>query len=160
LGERNPRNAKPAGPAGCAEIWLLLNAERKQEGQHQGPITAAYRHVLHALLWHFLSYKDGLCFPPYETIARCCRDTLYEAIKALEASSYGLTASAARPSASKTYSSPDLRRLLGGDDFSVACGMLPPRSSPRSATACSYMVLKAFQKCFETWAWHLGGLFP
>jgi hypothetical protein len=35
-----------------------------------------------------MSYKDGLCFPSYETIAeraRCCRDTVYEAIIALEA---------------------------------------------------------------------------
>jgi hypothetical protein len=49
--------------------------------------TAAHQRVLHALLWHFTSYKDGLCFPSYETIAekaRCCRDTVYEAILALE----------------------------------------------------------------------------
>ncbi len=67
---------------------LAWNAKNKQEGQHQGPITAAYQRVLHALLWHFTSYKDGLCFPSYETIAekaRCCRDTVYEAIIALEA---------------------------------------------------------------------------
>jgi Helix-turn-helix domain len=66
---------------------MAWNAKNKQEGQHQGPITAAYQRVLHALLWHFLSYKDGLCFPSYETIAekaKCCRDTVYEAIKALE----------------------------------------------------------------------------
>jgi DNA-binding FadR family transcriptional regulator len=51
------------------------------------PITAAYQRVLHALLWHFTNYKTGLCFPSYETIAekaRCCRDTVYEAILALE----------------------------------------------------------------------------
>jgi Helix-turn-helix domain len=66
---------------------MAWNAERKQKGQHQGPITAAYQRVLHALLWHFLSYKDGLCFPSYETIAekaKCCRDTVYEAIKIIE----------------------------------------------------------------------------
>ena len=66
---------------------LAWNAKHKQEGQHQGPITAAYQRVLHAFLWHFTSYKDGLCFPSYETIAekaRCCRDTVYEAILALE----------------------------------------------------------------------------
>jgi Helix-turn-helix domain len=66
---------------------LAWNAKRKQEGQHQGPITAAYQRVLHALLWHFTSYRDGLCFPSYETIAekaRCCRRTVYEAILALE----------------------------------------------------------------------------
>jgi hypothetical protein len=66
---------------------LAWNAKRKQEGQHQGPITAAYQRVLHALLWHFTSYRDGLCFPSYETIAaqaKCCRMTVYEAILALE----------------------------------------------------------------------------
>jgi predicted transcriptional regulator YheO len=33
------------------------------------------------------SYRDGLCFPSYETIAekaRCCQRTVYEAIMALE----------------------------------------------------------------------------
>ena len=66
---------------------LAWNAKHKQEGQHQGPITAAHQRVLHALLWHFMSYGDGLCFPSYESIAekaRCCRDTVYEAIMALE----------------------------------------------------------------------------
>ena len=68
-------------------MCMAWNAKQKQEGQHQGPITAAYQRVLHALLWHFMSYRDGLCFPSYETIAekaRCCRDTVYEAILALE----------------------------------------------------------------------------
>jgi hypothetical protein len=67
---------------------MAWNAKHKQEGQHQGPITAAYQRVLHALLWHFTNYQTGLCFPSYETIAekaRCCRDTVYEAILALEA---------------------------------------------------------------------------
>jgi hypothetical protein len=35
----------------------------------------------------FHNSKTGLCFPSYEAIAnkaRCCRDTVYEAIKALE----------------------------------------------------------------------------
>jgi Helix-turn-helix domain len=66
---------------------MAWNAKHKEQGQHQGPITAAYQRVLKALLWHFASYKDGLCFPSYETIAakaRCCRDTVYEAIIALE----------------------------------------------------------------------------
>ena len=66
---------------------MAWNARMKQEGQHQGPITAAYQRVLHALLWHFMSYRDGLCFPSYETIAekaRCCRNTVYAAILALE----------------------------------------------------------------------------
>jgi hypothetical protein len=52
---------------------MAWNAKHKQEGQHQGPVTAAYQRVLHALLWHFMSYKDGLCFPSYETIAEKAR---------------------------------------------------------------------------------------
>jgi hypothetical protein len=74
-------------PPESGKFCTPFYTRRKQEGQHQGPITAAYQRVLHALLWHFMSYKDGLCFPSYETIAakaRCCRDTVYEAILALE----------------------------------------------------------------------------
>jgi hypothetical protein len=66
---------------------LAWNAQHKDQGQHQGPITAAYQRVLKALLWHFTNYQTGLCFPSYETIAvkaKCCRDTVYEAILALE----------------------------------------------------------------------------
>ena len=47
----------------------------------------AYMEVLEALLWGFHNSRDGLCFPSYESDcrpARCCRDTVYEAIKALE----------------------------------------------------------------------------
>ena len=43
--------------------------------------------VLEALLWGFHNGKDGRCFPSYESIAeraKCSRDTVYEAIKALE----------------------------------------------------------------------------
>jgi hypothetical protein len=39
-------------------------------------------------LWGFHNSRDGRCFPSYETIAlraQCCRDTVYEAIRALEA---------------------------------------------------------------------------
>ena len=63
------------------------NARMKQPGQHWGPITRAYMQVLEALLWGFHNSRDGRCFPSYETIAaraRCNRDTVYEAIKALE----------------------------------------------------------------------------
>jgi hypothetical protein len=65
-----------------------LNARCKQQGQHKGPITRAFMEVLEALLWSFHNNKTGLCFPSYERIAEkagCCRDTVYEAIKALEA---------------------------------------------------------------------------
>ena len=43
--------------------------------------------VLEALLWAFHNSRDGRCFPSYEAIAekaQCNRDTVYEAIKALE----------------------------------------------------------------------------
>jgi hypothetical protein len=43
--------------------------------------------VLAALLWRFHNAATGACFPSYEAIAakaECCRDTVYEAIRALE----------------------------------------------------------------------------
>jgi hypothetical protein len=63
------------------------NTRTKQPGQHKGPLTRAYLEVLDALLWGFHNSTSGLCFPSYEAIAAkagCCRDTVYEAIKALE----------------------------------------------------------------------------
>jgi hypothetical protein len=68
-----------------ARAW---SAKHRQPGQHRGPLTRAYVEVLEALLWGFHNSKSGLCFPSYEAIAekaRCCRDTVYEAIRALEA---------------------------------------------------------------------------
>jgi hypothetical protein len=68
-----------------AQAW---SARHKQPGQHRGPLTRAYLEVLEALLWGFHNSRDGRCFPSYETIAaraQCCRDTVYHAIKALEA---------------------------------------------------------------------------
>ena len=50
-------------------------------------ITRSAKAVFDALLWGFHNCKDGRCYPSYETIAeraRCCRDTVCEAIKALE----------------------------------------------------------------------------
>ena len=43
--------------------------------------------VFEAMLFGFHNSKTGLCFPSYEAIAdkaKCCRDTVYEAIKVLE----------------------------------------------------------------------------
>ena len=43
--------------------------------------------VFEAMLFGFHNSKSGLCFPSYEAIAdkaKCCRDTVYEAIKVLE----------------------------------------------------------------------------
>ena len=68
-----------------ARAW---SARHKRPGQHRGPLTRATLEVLEALLWGFHNSRDGRCFPSYETIAKraqCCRDTVYEAIRALEA---------------------------------------------------------------------------
>jgi len=68
-----------------ARAW---SARHRRPGQHRGPLTRATLEVLEALLWGFHNSRDGRCFPSYETIAKraqCCRDTVYEAIKALEA---------------------------------------------------------------------------
>ncbi len=77
------RNAK-ARIMVYARAW---SARHRRPGQHRGPLTRATLEVLEALLWGFHNSRDGRCFPSYETIAlraQCCRDTVYEAIKALE----------------------------------------------------------------------------
>ena len=77
------RNAK-ARIAAYARAW---SARNRQPGQHKGPITRAFLDVLGALLWGFHNSRSGCCFPSYEAIAakaECCRDTVYEALKALE----------------------------------------------------------------------------
>jgi hypothetical protein len=77
------RNAK-ARIMVYARAWSVRN---KQPRQHHGPLTRAFMDVLEALLWGFHNSRDGRCFPSYEAIAekaRCSRDTVYEAIKALE----------------------------------------------------------------------------
>ena len=54
---------------------------------NRGPITRAFLEVLEALLWGFHNARSGICFPSYEAIAasaECNRDTVYEALKALE----------------------------------------------------------------------------
>jgi hypothetical protein len=68
-----------------ARAW---SARHRQPGHHRGPLTRATLEVLQALLWGFHNSRDGRCFPSYEAIAaraQCNRDTVYEAIKALEA---------------------------------------------------------------------------
>lgn len=76
------RNAK-------ARIMVLARAmsRRTEPGKAYGILTAKFLAVLGALLWGFHNTKDGRCFPSYEAIAEradCHRDTVYEAIKALE----------------------------------------------------------------------------
>jgi helix-turn-helix protein len=77
------RNAK-ARIAAYARAW---SARNRQPRQHRGPITRAFLDVLQALLWGFHNSRSGCCFPSYEAIAakaECNRDTVYEALKALE----------------------------------------------------------------------------
>jgi hypothetical protein len=83
-GQPLDRNAK-ARIMVYARAW---SARHRRPGQHRGPLTRATLEVLEALLWGFHNSRDGRCFPSYETIAKraqCCRDTVYEAIRALEA---------------------------------------------------------------------------
>ena len=67
-----------------ARAWT---ARHRQPGQHRGPLTRATIEVLQALLWRFHNAHTGACFPSLSAIAKaaeCCRDTVCEAIKALE----------------------------------------------------------------------------
>lgn len=63
------------------------NAEHRELGQHQGPITRVMFDVLRVLLYDFHNSKSGDCFPGYDRIAvaaRCCRDSVRRAINKLE----------------------------------------------------------------------------
>ncbi|MBO0735239.1 MAG: helix-turn-helix domain-containing protein [Alphaproteobacteria bacterium] len=94
-----PRREKIFGPApeyrldrnAKARVWAAAgayNAANCQPGQHHGPLTCATLRVLGALLWRFHGADGGgRCFPSYEKIAvaaKCCRDSVNVAIKALE----------------------------------------------------------------------------
>lgn len=82
-GQPLDRNAK----ARIIVYARAYNARHRQPGQHRGPITRAFMEVLEALLWAFHNSRGGDCFPSYERIAEaagCSRDTVYQAIKALE----------------------------------------------------------------------------
>jgi hypothetical protein len=95
-----PRREKIFGPApphrldgnAKARVWAAANAynsANRVPRQHQGPLTWATLRVLRVLLWRFHNADGGgRCFPSYERIAaaaKCHRDTVCEAIKALEA---------------------------------------------------------------------------
>jgi hypothetical protein len=94
-----PRRDKIFGPAPThrldgnakARVWAAANAynsANRVPRQHQGPLTWATLRVLRTLLWRFHNADGGgRCFPSYERIAaaaKCHRDTVCEAIKALE----------------------------------------------------------------------------
>ena len=93
-----PRREKIFGPAPShrldgnakARVWAAAgayNAANRRPCQHQGPLTWGTLRVLRALLWRFHGADGGgRCFPAYEKIAaaaKCCRDTVNVAIKAL-----------------------------------------------------------------------------
>ena len=94
-----PRREKIFGPAPShhldgnakARVWAAAaayNAQNRQEGQHQGPLTWATLRVLRALLWRFHGADGGgRCFPSYEKLAaaaKCARSSVAVAIRALE----------------------------------------------------------------------------
>src|SRR5215467_6955713 len=96
----NRRREKIFGPAPShqldgnakARVWAAAgayNAQNRQKGQHQGPLTWATLRVLRALLWRFHGADGGgRCFPSYEKIAaaaKCARSSVAVAIKSLEA---------------------------------------------------------------------------
>ena len=94
-----PRREKIFGPAPShpldgnakARVWAAAgayNAAYRQPRQHWGPLTRATMDVLKAILWRFHGADGGgRCFPSFERIAaaaKCHRDTVCEAVKALE----------------------------------------------------------------------------
>jgi hypothetical protein len=71
----------------CDVHHVLRGGIVEQCRDHKGPITRAFLEVLEALPWGFHNSRSGCCFPSYEAIAaraECHRDTVCEAIKALE----------------------------------------------------------------------------
>jgi hypothetical protein len=82
IGAAMDRNAK------CRVMFLArCIARQRVPGRQRGMVTRAALEVLQAMLWTFHNAKSGACYPSYETIAEaahCHRDTVCEAIKALE----------------------------------------------------------------------------
>jgi hypothetical protein len=77
-----------------AAMKNILTAEarrltrRTERGKHYGLITAKQLAVFRTLIWKFHNCVTGWCFPSYEAIAEeagCHRDTVHQAIAALEA---------------------------------------------------------------------------
>jgi hypothetical protein len=94
-----PRREKIFGPAPSyrldgnakARVWAAAsayNSANRRAREHWGPLTRTTMDVLKALLWRFHGADGGgRCFPSYERIAvaaKCCRDSVYVAIRALE----------------------------------------------------------------------------
>jgi hypothetical protein len=63
-------------------------SRKVEKGKHYGSITGKDIAVLRALLFEFLNWNDGRCFPSYEKIsiaADCCRSHVATALKRIEA---------------------------------------------------------------------------
>ncbi len=64
----------------------------RKTGSHGGPLTHAREKVLRALLYDFLNWQDGRCFPSYARIAQAAgvaRSVVGEAILVIEALGIG-----------------------------------------------------------------------
>lgn len=72
-------------------ILLFAKATSRRlrtRGSHGGPLTHAREKVLRSLLYDFLNWQDGRCFPSYEGIAKAAgvaRSVVGEALKVIEA---------------------------------------------------------------------------
>lgn len=119
------RNAK-ARIMAYAKGW---NASHRKPGQHTGPLTRATFDVLRALLWQFCNAKSGACFPGYERIAEaaeCCRDTVREAIKALESADVLTWVHRLRREGSR------VKRTSNGYVFRVPAAAETPAKAPKT----------------------------
>jgi hypothetical protein len=98
IGVHTRRREKMFGEGRCvpldreAKVRIMARARAlshpTEKGKHYGVLTAKFLAVLKSLLWDFHNAGTGRCFPSYETVAEkahCNRDTVYEAIHALEA---------------------------------------------------------------------------
>jgi CRP-like cAMP-binding protein len=64
-----------------------LNRRTRRSRPHSGLLKAKGLDVLQALLRRFYSYRDGTCFPSYDTIAEaagCCRATVAKKLRVLK----------------------------------------------------------------------------
>ncbi len=65
-----------------------ISSKLRGKGSHGGPLTHAREKVLRALLYDFLNWQDGRCYPSYQRLAKTAgvaRSTVAEAIKVIEA---------------------------------------------------------------------------
>jgi hypothetical protein len=163
-----PRREKIFGPApehrldgnAKARVWAAAaayNAKNRCPRQHWGPLTRATMDVLKALLWRFHGADGGgRCFPSFERIAaaaKCHRDTVCEAIKALEVAELltWVTASGLdRPGTEETstmFSCSRLLRLIAMQTYERPTGSPEARSRTAAAAWMPPLPRKACSIC-------------